>query len=109
MELKEFIKIALADITNAIKESQSEITNGAIINPIEGKRQGYNFESSSKPVHFDICVSTTETDSSGKGIAARINVVSASIGKCRTDEIESVSKISFEIPVFYPAVFDSED
>lgn len=29
MELKEFIKEAIADITNAVKESQDELYNGA--------------------------------------------------------------------------------
>lgn len=37
MELKEFIKTALADITNAVCELQTELSNGAIINPCLGK------------------------------------------------------------------------
>ena len=33
MELKEFIKTAISDITNAVSELQSELQNGAIVSP----------------------------------------------------------------------------
>ena len=33
MELKEFIKTALSDITNAVSELQAELQNGAIVSP----------------------------------------------------------------------------
>lgn len=33
MELKDFIKTALTDITNAVSELQMELANGAIVNP----------------------------------------------------------------------------
>lgn len=33
MELKDFVKTAITDITDAISELQSEINNGTIINP----------------------------------------------------------------------------
>ena len=33
MELKDFIKTAITDITEAVSELQSELENGAIVNP----------------------------------------------------------------------------
>ena len=33
MELKEFIKTAIADITSAVSELQEELKNGAIVSP----------------------------------------------------------------------------
>lgn len=33
MELKEFIKTALTDITDAVSELQAELQNGAIVSP----------------------------------------------------------------------------
>ena len=33
MELKDFIKTALSDITNAVSELQAELHNGAIVSP----------------------------------------------------------------------------
>ncbi len=33
MELKEFIKTSLSDITNAVSELQAELQNGAIVSP----------------------------------------------------------------------------
>lgn len=33
MELKEFIKTAITDITEAVSELQSELNNGTIVNP----------------------------------------------------------------------------
>ena len=32
MELKEFIKLAVSDITSAVSELQSELKNGAVVN-----------------------------------------------------------------------------
>ena len=45
MELKEFIKTAISDITEAVSELQEELWNGTIVNPSltqgeNGKRKG---------------------------------------------------------------------
>ncbi len=44
MELKEFVKTAISDITNAISELQKELDNGAIINPnLPSTLKTYNY------------------------------------------------------------------
>lgn len=104
MELKEFIKLALADITNAIKESQTELSNGALINPIDGSPNQLG-KSDSKIIDFDILVTLNEKDDSGKGISANINVLSAKFGKDKSISNETASRIRFSIPVIYPPIF----
>lgn len=57
MELKDFVKGVLSDITEAIKESQEELDNGAIISPtatnnIENMVEGYRLHE----VSFDVSV-----------------------------------------------------
>lgn len=37
MELKDFIKGVIKDVTDAVKESQDTLDNGAIISPINSK------------------------------------------------------------------------
>lgn len=104
MELKEFIKLALTDITNAIKESQTDLSNGAIINPINGAIDQLAI-SDSKLIDFDILVTLNEKDDSGKGVSANINVLSAKFGKDKSISNETASRIRFSIPVIYPPIF----
>lgn len=39
MKLKEFIKEVISDVTNAIKECQEELSNGAIISPTNSRAE----------------------------------------------------------------------
>ena len=84
MELKEFIKTALADITNAVCELQTELSNGAIINPCLSKTAPCS-------VHFDLSV-----ESSKEG-GADIKVIGGSMSHTTTN------RISFDIGISIPA------
>lgn len=102
MELKEFIKTALADITNAVKESQSDLTNGSIVCPKE----------KTQLIEFDIAV-TTADNMSAKAEMGTSNIVGrifAIGGKAEGEYGHSqLSRIKFEIPVQFPAGLVVED
>lgn len=108
MELKDFIKLALADITNAIKESQTELSNGAIINPVYGIAENNKTPEIVK-IKFDISVASEKHGSGKKEFGTNIKVLSAVIGKDDSINSETASRISFEIPVFFPPVYLGSD
>ena len=108
MELKEFIKTAITDITNAISELQTELNNGTIINPSLGWGD-YGTEilvnGKSAPIErlkFDVAV--TASDQSGTDGTAKvgISIFGANIGTESTSTIENVSRLTFSIPIVYP-------
>lgn len=118
MELKEFIKEVVSDVTNAIKECQEELNNGAIISPTNHRAEekvksiyGY-----SKISYIDFEVAVTAVTSIGsngetqKGVEVGgsflgINV-GGKFGGGATNEDkrvnENTSKIRFSIPLAYP-------
>jgi hypothetical protein len=118
VDLKDFIKEAIKDISEAISESNSELsTVGAIVNPknvyTSGKDEdlyGYltqndEEEKFRRPVHainFDVAVSSTIKKDGKEGIG--VNVVGVKLGKDnqQTDENETSSRLQFSIPVAMP-------
>ncbi|MXR68755.1 hypothetical protein GNT65_08735 [Shewanella sp. JBTF-M18] len=118
MELKDFIKEAIKDISEAISESNSELSEiGAIVNPervyTSGKDEelyGYMLKNEEtddfrRPVHsieFDVAVSTLTKKDGKEGVG--VNVVGISLGKDskQADENNSSSRLQFSIPVAMP-------
>lgn len=121
MELKDFIKEAIKDISEAITESNSELKDhGVIVNPrrveIEKNEKsnllGYIVSPSKnpdpnflRPVHmlsFDISVTATTKQNGKEGIG--VNVAGIKLGK-ENDSINSndtASRLSFSIPIALP-------
>ncbi|ABA90285.1 hypothetical protein Pcar_3050 [Syntrophotalea carbinolica DSM 2380] len=118
MDLKDFIKETIKDISEAISESNSELSSfGTIVNPkdvhpTDKKVDVYGFllkkdESADyrRPVHlvnFDIAVSSTTKKDGKEGIG--VNVVGIKLGKDggHADESNMSSKLRFSIPVALP-------
>lgn len=107
MELKEFIKTALADITDAVKESQAEIGNGAIISPPFAIETGGVNQRVHKYKIYDIDFDIAITSVNGSGQSRKLGLEVCGIGykneKTDSDDSTSVSRIKFSIPVVYPA------
>ncbi|WP_430458212.1 hypothetical protein [Rheinheimera sp.] len=121
MELKDFIKEAIKDISEAITESNSELQDrGVIVNPrrVEIEKNdksnllGYIISRSKnsdpnflRPVHmlsFDISVTATTKQNGKEGIG--VNVAGIKLGK-DTDKVSSndtASRLSFSIPIALP-------
>ena len=84
MELKDFIKTAISDITNAVSELQSELKNGAVINPSMSN-------TASCLIHFDLSVESSKEGS------ADIKIASGNVSHATTN------RISFDLTIGIPA------
>lgn len=99
MELKQFIKTALADITNAVKESQEELDNGAVVCP----EPDFTFGPPSfQEICFDVAVSVVSSSSGGKGVNFALEVVGFKLGAENSDKSEANTRLTFKIPVALP-------
>lgn len=120
MELKDFIKEVIRDITDAVKECQEEFDNGAIISPTNRsateKIKSTNGDLKISYIDFEVAVtaiSSTEANGTTKGgIEVSGSVLGVSLGgkfggKTKSEENkhvnENISKIKFSIPVVYPS------
>lgn len=99
MELKQFIKTALADITNAVKESQEELNNGAVVSPEPVPHLG---PPEYQDICFDVAVTVMASTSGGKGVNFALEVVGLKLGTENSDKSEAVTRLSFKIPVSFP-------
>lgn len=111
MELKEFIKTAISDITNAVSELQSELQNGAIVSPSVSNSianvtvvDPQNKESNRpiSKIDFDVAIAVGNTDSTKTGGKIGIQILSAKLGSNDEHHTENVSRITFSIPVVLP-------
>ena len=120
MELKDFIKATLKDISEAISESNAEMSDvGLIANPknvhtlnSQTRENVYGYmtkptENSDlrRPVHlvnFDVSVSTSTSSDGSEGIG--VNVVGIKLGKdgSKAAEDSASSRLQFSIPVALP-------
>lgn len=125
MELKDFIKGVIRDITDAVKECQDELGNGAIISPtnsaVSEKIKSTNGDLKISYIDFEVAVTATssieangetkrgiEVGGAGLGfsIAGKFGGKVKSEGNRQMDE--NISKISFSIPVVYPSQIVTE-
>lgn len=103
MELKEFIKGVLSEITDAVKESQKEINNGVLIAPdsiILGATRSGN-----KPVsliEFEVAITTEDIKEKGKGIKIASAFLNGGYKNDNKNSSGCVSTIRFSIPVILP-------
>ena len=101
MELKEFVKNVIRDITDAVKESQEELKNGTIVSPTFSGSSVYMDNDISK-VDFEVSVIASSTNET----TGKIKVFSAWVGggleSGKTMGNEHTSVISFSVPVILP-------
>lgn len=118
MDLKDFIKEALKDVSEAISESNEALSEvGTIVNPKDVHPSSKNEEiyghllkkeensDYRRPVHlvnFDIAVSSATKKDGKEGIG--VNVVGIKLGKdgSQADESSMSSRLQFAIPVALP-------
>ena len=104
MELKHFIKEALIEIVEAVREAQEEVQNsGARINPPQyNKPEGTQ---GGAPIFIiDVDVAVTATDSSGAKGGIDVLVAGFGVGSKADMNESNVSqnRIRFQVPVTYP-------
>ena len=111
MELKEFIKTAITDITEAVSELQNELDNGAIVspslpNPISNgtiKNPDNNkVNRRISQIDFDVAITVGDTATKDVGGKLGIQILSAKIGGESQTHTENMSRLSFSIHVVLP-------
>lgn len=107
MELKEFIKTALADITNAVSELQTELQNGATVSPSLPKDGENTIAIDNRnviltQVAFDVAITAGGTDTIKGGAKGGLHVFSAKVDGSNEEHTENVSHVSFSIPIVLP-------
>lgn len=107
MELKEFIKTALTDITDAVSELQEELTNGAIVSPSLPEVNDRTIAIDNKnviltQVAFDVAITAGGTDMIKGGAKGGLHVFSAAVDGSNEKRTENVSHVSFSIPIVLP-------
>lgn len=108
MELKEFIKTAITDITEAVSELQEELKNGTIVNP--SLTQGEHGKSlvvdnevrMMERLNFDIAVTATEATELNGNAKAGIRVFGVKVGAENKERTENVSRLTFSLPLVLP-------
>lgn len=108
MELKEFIKTAITDITEAVSELQSELSNGAIVNPTLQNPialKTLTIDNEIRPIEqlaFDVAVTATEASGIDGSAKAGISIFGAKIGTESSAKTENVSRLTFSVPIIFP-------
>ena len=118
MDLKDFIKITITDISSAISECNKEFAeNGTIVNPrnvsLKPKGNGDTYgmlnqaepDGNMRPVHlinFDIAVGTDSRTDGKEGVGVSVVGISLGKDKSKTEENNVNSRIQFSIPIAFP-------
>ena len=108
MELKEFIKTAITDITEAVSELQSELNNGAIVNPTLPNPialKTLTVDDEIRPIEqlaFDVAVTATEASGIDGSAKAGISIFGAKIGTESSAKTENASRLTFSVPIVFP-------
>lgn len=109
VELKDFIKTVLCDITSAVKEAQQEISNGAVISPGIAKDMArayiYNGRDYSPitDTEFEVSVYGEKTIEDNKGIGFAVKTFIAGTSSKGASAEKEASRIKFSIPIALPS------
>ncbi len=107
MELKDFIKGVIRDVTDAVSESQKELSNGAVVSPmdINNDQKAYIMKGEKyitvSDIDFDIAITVSAESDKGGNVGGSIRVLSASFGGKVAVTNEEVSRVKFSIPIVF--------
>ena len=114
MELKDFVKQALTEITLGVKEAQEECSkSGAIINPLyytSNKAEHVKINgkfTKLTTINFNVAITSSEGSEDKKGLSVLFNIVSFGGSRTNNENIQNINSINFSIPLVMPYI-DSE-
>jgi hypothetical protein len=118
MDLKDFIKNTISAISEAILESQEELSEkGVIVNPekVEIGKNGEKLLRSDglryiQNLDFDILVAAEEGEGAKGGAALKVaGIISISGDMNESSKQQNSNKIKFTIPVAFPTIKTPEE
>ena len=110
MELKDFIKQVLADVTNAVSESRLDLKNGSIIAPSTSVRvqdgmvsqsKSASYTAKSSDIEFEVAITAEDTGGKQGRISVLSSVVGLGVGVDKKSSNTEMSRIKFSVPVIY--------
>ncbi len=114
MELKEFIKETLVQISMGVLEAQNELKDtGCIINPLgfqtssgnpiikNGVSNDYRLI---QQIKMSVAVNVTEQSGSKQGIGIVASIIQAGSNQAQEDINSKTNRIEFEIPISLPVM-----
>lgn len=107
MELEEFIKNTLLQVTKGVKEAQEEVKKyGAVVNPrIVEESSHAEIDGSYHTVHeilFEVGLTESTDGSNKKGIGVLLGGFKIGFDESDSKNISAVTNIKFTIPIVYP-------
>ena len=104
MELKEFIKNVLIDLSEGVEEAQMELKEkSTVVNP--RRTNNINHEDRNiTTVHFEMGLMSSETENNTAGIGVFLSSVGVGVKNDAKTNNESVTRISFSLQVAFPYV-----
>jgi hypothetical protein len=111
MELKEFIKHTLLEVTNGVIDAQNELNGtGCLINPSSATRDGEiikngikNDYRSIQKIKMNIAVSVSENSGLNSNLGV-VNIIKAGFNTDESVSNEKITTIEFEIPIAFPVM-----
>jgi hypothetical protein len=112
MELKEFVKETLVQITEGVKEAQDECKKaGGLINPMlripVSNAEKFEIDGQYYPaskVSFRVGLSESDTAGGKNGIGVFLGKFSMGIEKVKETEIQSITSVEFDVTVVFPYI-----
>lgn len=94
MEIKDFVKTTLKQISEALSETNKELGKNVKLTNIALRiKQAGNYGL----IDFDLAVEVKKAETTGKGAGVRISVVEAKLGKDRELISSTISRIKFTV------------
>ncbi|MCL5411799.1 MAG: hypothetical protein M1150_03625 [Patescibacteria group bacterium] len=94
MDIKDFVKVTLKELSEALSESKKELNKKVSLTnvPLRTKGSGnYGL------IDFDLAVEAKTAEISGKSAGVKISVVEASLGKDKELTSSSISRVRFTV------------
>ena len=115
MELQEFVKTTLVQITNGIIEAQKELKEtGCIINPggndrfVESSRKGYvNEHRKIEKIKMNVVLSISDSEESSAKLGVA-KIFHAGIDSGETKSNQNTTSIEFTVPIQFPVMDETK-
>lgn len=111
MNLKQFVAETLKQTTPSVKKAQSEVAEGAVVNPkiwmaqrSDAAKMKILESNAGKWIHlvdFDVAVSVDETKATKGGLGLFVGPVALGTQGQSSSEDTSVSRLKFQVPIAY--------
>ena len=94
MDVKDFIKTTLREISEALTESKSELGKKISLTNVALRKES---QGNYGLIDFDLAVEAKIIENNGKGAGVKISVVEARLGKDKETTVGSLSRIKFTV------------